>query len=162
MKQRKPHLPPGTKWMLRKITGHPQALWLELFGWSVEWGASPSHCCPFFNSGNLSEVFHWALYTRFASDEAGSDRCVLEEVVLGDDGRYIATGRTRPSLKPPPKLGAREAGRRALDLLERISITEWAAEAAFRGAPEMVDLVQLMREVSPQKLPVYDAAKLPP
>lgn len=90
-------------WMLRRLDA--DHAWLEVSGWSIDWGSQPSHCCPLFKDANIMSDFHWSLYSRFTSKEAQTDLkvCALAEVAYDEAFRFYATGRIRLHPNVPPE-----------------------------------------------------------
>lgn len=59
--------PDGAQFMLRR---QKDGKWLEVLGWSIEWGDAPTACCPIFTKANMGllrrDDFHRSLWERFA------------------------------------------------------------------------------------------------
>ena len=76
-----PKLKPGARYVLRRKS---DGKFLEVVGWSIEWGDEPSRLCPFFTSVNLSRHresdFHTNLYRRFRSVQARAAGMLCELV----------------------------------------------------------------------------------
>lgn len=185
---RKPFLPPGTKWMLRSMESSNNHRWLEVWGWGIQWGDAPSHCCPIFTNENIKDDYHWSLFTRFTSEEAVKEIkvCALAEVVTSKAGGFEATGRIRPHPRIPEcagglvwselnrwrrgqnvdRIGGNEAGKQAMDILRRIlksdRIMYWSLSSeADDKLPEFAEAEQLLKRYDrpPKKIPLYEAAR---
>lgn len=188
LQPRKPFLPPGTKWMLRSMEPTAKHAWLEVWGWGIQWGESPSHACPVFTSDNIKDDYHWSLYTRCTSAEAVKEIkvCALVEVVPTKGGGFEATGRVRPHPRIPmcadsfvrdemnrwrrPRrqgpMSSREAGKLAVDILRRILKSDRIMYWAFSSdtddkLPEFAEAEKLLANLArrPKKIPLYEEAR---
>lgn len=180
MQPRKPFLPPGTKWMLRSMESSNNHRWLEVWGWGIQWGDDPSHCCPIFTNENIKDDYHWSLYTRFTSEDAVKEIevCALAEVVPTKTGGFEATGRIRPHPRIPEcanglvwselnrwrrglnkgRIGSREAGEMALAILRRWLDPDAVTFASAEQVAEVRDLFARY-DHPPKKIPQYEASR---